>query len=704
MTANSFSLLNHYRANQIVSRKLLLTLYASFFSVTSVTYASSLLPTDAPPIKQLSDAPQYPDAPLPAEFISKRLARISNVSTRTGSFGALDLSVRDISAAFYLSVFSSSENTAIDWTGNFVACDAGDTAVAFKDAVLTRINWYRAMAGVPDSVTFFTGSGSYSEKSQEAALIMSSNNSLSHFPPSHWDCYSTDGGEAASNSNLSLGNNGWGAIDGQMTDNGSNNSAAGHRRWILYPQTQLMGSGDMPDVGNARKANSLWVFDSHTFDSRPSTRDTFVAWPPPGYVPYQVVPPRWSFAYPAADFSHASVVVTQGGQSVDVDLEPISSGAGENTLVWVMAGLNPVIFNESWPMPVMDSTYNVDIENVRINGTPTDFNYQVSIFDPAFQGTPALNISGPSEVSLIGFEYSHDILGFGEAYQMREIQFNAYQGDEGAEDGGVNIIDNTDSGYQLISTQASAAGSNAFHLAHTVFSTQSFEVNRSFVLGSNSHLEFDSRLGWATDKQNVRVQISINDAVSWNDLYHQAGTGSAGEAAFTHRSISLAGYANRVARIRVIYEVNNGRYFPQSDSGSGFYIDNIDIINAQEMGVITLTSLGTSGIFTYLPSSSGGYGLQVQSIPWNGFPGLDWGPIHIVNVSSTNGYNCDGVNVVLSTSFPSGQSVTCTATSQITTNGTVKVPRDSIVKLIASLISLNSGFHAESGSQFSVGQ
>ena len=78
----------------------------------------------------------------------------------------------------------------------------------------------------------------------------------------------------------------------------------------------------------------------------------------------------------------------------------------------------------------------------------------------------------------------------------------------------------------------------------------------------------------------VRVQISINDSVSWSDLYTQAGTGSADEAGFTSKSVSLSGYANRVARFRVSYEIDNGSYYPQGSSGIGFYIDNIEIIDA----------------------------------------------------------------------------------------------------------------------------
>src|SRR3954464_7620558 len=62
-----------------------------------------------------------------------------------------------------------------------------------------------------------------------------------------------------------------------------------------------MGTGDVPSSGPADDpypaANELCVFDGNTFGPRPATREEYVAWPPPGYVPYQVVGPRWSFAY-----------------------------------------------------------------------------------------------------------------------------------------------------------------------------------------------------------------------------------------------------------------------------------------------------------------------------------------------------------------------------------------------------------------------
>ena len=70
-----------------------------------------------------------------------------------------------------------------------------------------------------------------------------------------------------------------------------------------------MGTGDVPSANNLW--NDLWVFDTNYSAPRPGTRDGFVAWPPKGYVPYQAVYPRWSFSYPGADFSGASVTMSR---------------------------------------------------------------------------------------------------------------------------------------------------------------------------------------------------------------------------------------------------------------------------------------------------------------------------------------------------------------------------------------------------------
>ena len=281
----------------------------------------------------------------------------------------VDIQDKEAVRQFYLTEYMASEGVDSEWTGDHASCNPGATSAAFKEAILRRINYFRAMSGVP-AVQF---QGEYIQKAQSAALMMSVNRQLNHTPPETWTCYTDDGYEGASSSNLFLGVYGPSAISGYMYDPGSGNYFVGHRRWILYPQTQYMGTGDIPPQNGYPSSNVLWVFDrDNMWGERPMTRESYVAWPPPGYVPRQVVYPRWSFAYPQADFSDSTVDVTRDDQLVGVMVNPIANGFGENTLVWEL--------NES--IPDGDVVYTVTLQNVVIDSIPQSFTYQVMIFDP----------------------------------------------------------------------------------------------------------------------------------------------------------------------------------------------------------------------------------------------------------------------------------------------------------------------------------
>ena len=281
------------------------------------------------------------------------------------------VNTQDIEAVrlFYLDVYLSSEGVAHGWTGKHSTCNPGATSTAFKDAILRRINYFRQMSGIPPLIGL---NADYNSKAQAAALMMSVNARLSHSPDPSWECYSAAGDEAAGSSNLYLGVYGPAAISGYIYDPGSGNYPVGHRRWILHPKTQYMGTGDIPPVNGERSSNALWVFDSSTWGDRPDTRDGFVAWPPAGYVPRQVIYPRWSFSFPGADFSATTVSVKRNNNPVGVTVSPVVNGYGENTIVWELA--------ES--LPAGNTTYQVTLQNVKINGNPQNFSYEVMVFDP----------------------------------------------------------------------------------------------------------------------------------------------------------------------------------------------------------------------------------------------------------------------------------------------------------------------------------
>lgn len=280
---------------------------------------------------------------------------------------------REESRQFFQTNYVAVDSAAHNWNGNQATCTAGETTPEFRSSIALRINYYRAMAGVPADISF---QDEYTTKAQQAALMMSANGKLSHSPSADWQCYSADGATAAGSSNLYLGVFGPAAIDGYIEDPGDSNDVVGHRRWILYPQTQFMGVGDIPATNGYRSANALWVFDDNMWEPRPATREEFVAWPPPGYVPYQVLYPRWSFAYPDADFSNATVTMTRNGETIPVTLAPVENGYGENTFVWTPTGVSAA-------QPTADTTYTVTINNVQIADSTRTFSYAVTIFDPA---------------------------------------------------------------------------------------------------------------------------------------------------------------------------------------------------------------------------------------------------------------------------------------------------------------------------------
>lgn len=283
------------------------------------------------------------------------------------------------SRQFFQTNYANVDSATHNWNGNQSTCAAGDTTPEFRATIALRINYYRAMAGVPADISF---ADEYNAKAQQAALVMSVNEKLSHEPTEDWTCYSAESAMAAGKSNLYLGVFGPAAIDGYMQDPGDGNDAVGHRRWLLYPQTQLMGVGDIPPVNGYHAANALWVFDDNPRATRPTTREEFVAWPPPGYIPDQIVFPRWSFAYPAADFTNATVTMTQNKAAVTVVLATVQNGYGENTLVWT-----PSQTAQSWPKPTSDMAYEVTISNVTIGDATRTFTYTVTLFDPAVEET-----------------------------------------------------------------------------------------------------------------------------------------------------------------------------------------------------------------------------------------------------------------------------------------------------------------------------
>lgn len=537
----------------------------------------------------------------------------------TGGFTA-DTTSREQVREFYNAVYLASAGVPINSTAVVSNCVPGTNSPGFTSATLRRLNWFRALAGIPAAVTFNAAEG---VKDQSAALMMAAQGALQHAGNwTGWNCLSADGTNASGNSNLALGNYGPDAITAYIWDFGANNYEVGHRRWILYPQTQVMATGDVPPQGSYNSANATWVFDANYGGPRPPTRTAYVPWPPPGYVPRQVVYPQWSFALTNAGFTNATVTMTSNGVPVAVTKQAYVSGYGENTLVWYPTGLDPTT-TTVFPFSGTDTVYAVTISNVFTTAGTKSYTYNVTVFDPAVPGgdyTP-LVISGTNQPFVnVANAYSctpsanPNVTG----YQWLSAQATNGNLVDNALNGLANFTITPVPAYSVI-TNAQDASGNCFHLTHLNPAAQWLQLNEVLFPTSTGAVSFKSLLGYAAAAEVARVQASADNGATWQDLYAQAGSGGSGETSFTQHTLSLAAYAGRSLRLRFNYDFNTGSYYPYADSRTGWNLESISVTNVQQLlNFATNTTATTNVMFT--PTQAGNYIMQAQGIIFGEFP------------------------------------------------------------------------------------
>jgi hypothetical protein len=279
------------------------------------------------------------------------------------------------------------------WSGKKGQCRPGKIPGANYTRLLQRINYFRRLAGVHDDITF---DSAWCKYAQAAALIMYSNDQLTHNPGPSMKCYSADGKLGAQTSNLSsmTDESMKLMIADEIEDGGAENAETGHRRWLLYSKSAKMGIGVTP---GAYAVRVMRLYDEKTNDTATyhGAVPGYFAYPFRGYVPYQVVYPKWSFAVPGgADFSSAKVEATAGEKPLSCMI--IARGKipyGDPTLVWTVKGLKVDFDYNYYDMAtkkaefekrgLLDKKITVKISNVKVDGKVKSYSYSFTIFDPA---------------------------------------------------------------------------------------------------------------------------------------------------------------------------------------------------------------------------------------------------------------------------------------------------------------------------------
>lgn len=210
------------------------------------------------------------------------------------------------------------------WSGDVVACNAGDIEAAARERSLRLLNLHRWLADLPPITT----SPELDAKNQACALMMAANGTLSHTPPPDWACYGADGAEGAGNSNIASAP-AVSAIDLYMIDPG-NPDTIGHRRWILSNSIGPTG------IGSTDQSSCLW-----TLGGSGSAGAPWIAFPPPGPFPLSgttigwtsLDETGWTIQSDSIDMNTAQVEVTRDGEPLAMQHVPLLGGYGSASAI-----------------------------------------------------------------------------------------------------------------------------------------------------------------------------------------------------------------------------------------------------------------------------------------------------------------------------------------------------------------------------------
>jgi hypothetical protein len=227
------------------------------------------------------------------------------------------------------------ELVAAPWDGDANQCSAGTMDANARERAFHLINAYRSLARVPE----LTAEPRWDAPAQDCALLAHANQRLSHFPSRDWSCWS-DRGARASAVSLVANRSAPLAIDPFIEDPGNEPSMV-HRRWLLSERIHRIGLGSTSRFSCALVDGREWdgadtnIGPQAVAPTSTEAIPSWVAWPPPGPVPFDVWGRTkldamgWTVQSSSLDLDGASVVVRVAGETAP---RPLRISGLERTL------------------------------------------------------------------------------------------------------------------------------------------------------------------------------------------------------------------------------------------------------------------------------------------------------------------------------------------------------------------------------------
>jgi hypothetical protein len=571
---------------------------------------------------------------------------------------AVDNQNRNDVVAFWHAVYRASEGyeNRIRWSGDYSGSN-GTVSSDFVDDVERRLNYFRAMSGV-NSNTRVSGNSTVlieqsdnfkpaastlrSTASQNAALMIvrnynpnnGVNPALTHFPASNLIGWTAQAWNATSKGNFAFGLYGPDAITEYMaekitsnTATSSWNSLVGHRRWNLFPRATVFATGDQPGKSVTLPPTNVFYVLQKPDELLSDIATDFVAYPPPGFFPVALNSPYWSVSREGADFSLATVKMTDSaGNSVPVvNLRP-SEDYGDPAIIWEVnaAARTLAVFN--------DLTYRVSIAGITGKNVPSTHEYTVTLINPDRLLTNPQPVGASVMAANSSSAYTFTAPTGAERIQVIAARRSSKRWTEnGEKPSAARVIDGTGSNYPLIVKPSSFAsfgtvtGTYAFHLTFPVaYDTikrgvpqQTFELDRDLIAKSGAKLTFRFRRGFMTRNSTLVVESSSNGGVSWKTL--GAAITGISDNSYSPSSMSASRSLPKSAtpiRIRFRYFTKGGAIYTHesySKLPTGIFIDDISTRNCdwlEPFKSVILPATATQFIFN---SKSAGTKLTLSS-------------------------------------------------------------------------------------------
>jgi hypothetical protein len=549
--------------------------------------------------------------------------------------------------AFWQAVYTASEGfeSRMNWTGNYSTGDPGSTSRAYMDDVERRVNYFRAMAGVPADVTLNTAAPVRidpgdahvpdaatlkSSAAQRAAFLVTVNNTVSHNPPSNSTGFSAAAWNGCAKGNLGWGLHGPRAVTEyfrEVLENGLSNFnvTVGHRRWLLLPRSTDFATGDVPASANHSRvaANSLYVVprssELRTIDSQ------FVSYPSAGFFPAPVNSKFWSLSYRGADFSAATVTMTDAaGTPMAVTIQARNGNNGDPAIVWQVPPAAAV------SSVTQDVTFHVHVAGISGAGVPTSHSYSVTLIHPDLV-TANQSLTGTNAPAAgVPARYFFQPPSMADSVSVTAFRSTANSWTENAEVANETVsrvIDGTAANYSLRATASFSSmpsfsmvtGSRSFRLSFPYLPTiytdpnveQSFELDRAVIPLAGASLGFRYKRGYTTSSTALLVETSSNDGVTWQTAKSIVGRSDTNvDTSSTNDSITLpAGSTPLRVRFRLVRLNSTGQIYDVAtapNQPTGFFIDEIAISGGEWLDPRAVNHLPAgSNHFTFSAATAG---------------------------------------------------------------------------------------------------